>query len=81
MKVAFLSREYPPDTAWGGLASGYYNIAHALVKQGHEVHIICQAVEKAGDYIDGGVFVHRVGTNPRRYSAIVLFSNIQKRGI
>ena len=70
MKVAFLSREYPPDTAWGGIAAMYYSLASALARRGHEVHVVCQAVDTPGDLIDNGVLVHRVGTNPKRYSAV-----------
>jgi len=70
VKVAFLSREYPPDTAWGGVATVYYSLAYGLVERGHEVHVICQAVGKPRDLVDDGVFIHRVGTNPKRYSAM-----------
>ena len=70
MKVAFLSREYPPDTAWGGIATVYHSLACALVQRGHEVHVICQAVGETKELIDNGVFVYRVGTNPKRYSAV-----------
>lgn len=70
MRVAFVTREYPPDTAWGGIATMYHSLARALAARGHEVHVVCQAVSGPGDAIDGGVIVHRVGTNPGRYSAL-----------
>lgn len=70
MKVTILSREYPPDSAWGGIASFYYSLSRALAERGHEVHIICQAVAGPREYEDNGVFVHRVGTNPKQYSAL-----------
>ena len=70
MRIAIVSREYPPDSTWGGVATGYYNLAKGLVQQGHQVHVICQAVGKSSDYIDEGVFVYRVGTNWKRYSAL-----------
>lgn len=70
MRMAFLTREYPPDTLWGGVAVVYHTLARALVKRGHEVHVICQAVDKPKDLVEEGIFVHRVGTNPKRYSAI-----------
>jgi glycosyltransferase involved in cell wall biosynthesis len=70
MKVAFLSREYPPDSAWGGIATVYHTLACALAARGHEVHVICQAASEPRDFIDNGVFVHKVGTNPKRYSAM-----------
>jgi len=70
MKIAFLSREYPPDTAWGGLATLYHSLACALVQRGHEVHVICQALDKPAESVEDGVIVHRVGTNPKRYTAM-----------
>jgi len=70
LKIAFLTREYLPDTAWGGQAVMYHTLAVALAARGHEVHVICQAIGKPKDNVENGVFVHRVGTNPKRYSAI-----------
>jgi glycosyltransferase involved in cell wall biosynthesis len=70
MKVVFLSREYPPESAWGGIATMYYTLSHALADSGHEVHIVCQAVGGQRDFVDKGVFVHRVGRNPKRYSLL-----------
>jgi glycosyltransferase involved in cell wall biosynthesis len=68
MKVGFLTRNYPPDSLWGGDAIVYHNLARALAGRGCEVHVICQAVGKAGEWVEDGVFVHRVGTDARRYS-------------
>jgi glycosyltransferase involved in cell wall biosynthesis len=70
MKIAFVTRNYPPDTLWGGDAVYYHNLARTLAARGHEIHVICQAVNKPKDYKEDGVFVYRVGTNPRQYSAI-----------
>ena len=70
MKVAFLTREYPPDTAWGGIATMYHSLACALTQYGHEVHVVCQAVDNPCGLVEEGVFIHRVGTNPKRYSAL-----------
>jgi glycogen synthase len=69
MKIVILSREYPPDTAWGGLAIVYHSLACALVQRGHEVHVICQAMGKSRESVEDGVFVYRVGTNSKRYNA------------
>ena len=68
MKIAFLTRNYPPDSLWGGDAVVYENLARGLAQRGHEVHVICQATGKAEEHVQDGVFVHRVGTNPKRYS-------------
>ena len=48
----------------------YHTLSHALADSGHEVHIVCQAVGGQRDFVDKGVFVHRVGRNPKRYSLL-----------
>jgi len=60
MRIAIVSREYPPDSAWGGVATGYYNLAQGLAQQGNQVHVICQAadnvynpIEQGGTYLKG----------------------------
>jgi glycosyltransferase involved in cell wall biosynthesis len=68
MKIVFLTREFPPDSLWGGPAIVYHNYATSLTAKGHEVHVICQAVGEPKDLLDQGIFVHRVGTNCSRYS-------------
>src|SRR5204863_10186649 len=42
MRIAFVSQEYPPETAKGGLATQTYLKAHGLAARGHEVHVISQ---------------------------------------
>lgn len=56
MKIAFLTRNYPPDSLWGGDAVVYHNLARGLAERGHEVHVICQATGEAAEYVQGGVF-------------------------
>jgi len=69
MRIALLTREFPPDTVWGGQAVGYYDLARGLAKLGHEVHVICQAVGGAREYCEEGVFVHRVGGYVKQWSS------------
>ena len=69
MNVALLTREYPPDTIWGGEAFTYRDLASALAAKGHEVHVVCQAVGAPRDYVADGVSVHQVGRDSRSYSA------------
>jgi glycogen synthase len=70
MKIAILSREYPPDSNWGGIASVYYGLSNGLARKGHQVHVICQAAKRPEDLENDGIFIHRVGTNSKRYSAL-----------
>ena len=59
-RLCLLSREYPPDTAWGGIARAVETEARALAAAGVEVHVITLAPDGAErSYRDAGVEVHR----------------------
>lgn len=58
--ILLLSWEYPPLVV-GGLARHVYDLSQALVRLGHEVHIVTSSVEGLPDYeLDHGVHVHRI---------------------
>ena len=61
MKIALLSFEYPPETGFGGIGTYNWYHARALVKLGHEVHVLAgskKRLELQTSQHDG-VFVHR----------------------
>ena len=64
MNICFLSQEYPPETHVGGIGTYTYNIASALAKIGHEVHVIAASKSVDRTVQHNGVFVHRI---KRRY--------------
>ncbi len=69
MRIALVTREYPPETAWGGIGSFYHSFATALAKADHAVEVFCQGLSDSGSSMMGGVLVHRVrawkdGTGP-----------------
>jgi glycogen synthase len=41
MRIAYISYEYPPDTAFGGIATYMYNISRVMRLRGHEVEVFC----------------------------------------
>jgi glycosyltransferase involved in cell wall biosynthesis len=41
MRICFISREYPPDTGWGGIGAYTYQLCRELARQGHDVHVVC----------------------------------------
>ena len=47
MKVLFVTMEYPPDTAIGGIAFNIGGMAPAMVELGHEVHVLVLAQPEA----------------------------------
>lgn len=65
MRICLVSREYPPDSGWGGIASYTYQHAHALKNLGHDVEVIALAAydapaERTGKTMEDGIVVHRV---------------------
>jgi glycogen(starch) synthase len=61
MKVALLSYEYPPDTGFGGIGTHTWYQARALVRLGHDVHVVAGSIEPGTRRHDhDGVRVTRV---------------------
>jgi len=60
MNICFISKEYPPETGWGGIGTYIYNLSHGLSRLGHRVHVISQATEFEKDYEDESVYLHRI---------------------
>jgi glycosyltransferase involved in cell wall biosynthesis len=61
MRLALASREYPPETAHGGIGSQTYLKAHGLSARGHEVYVISGSVDgERHEYRDGDVQVIRI---------------------
>jgi glycogen(starch) synthase len=68
MKIALITREYPPETGWGGISTFYHRFAHALAERGHHVEVFAQATTTPRTEQDGPVPVHRF--IPRRYGVL-----------
>lgn len=60
MRICFISREYPPETGFGGIATFVKHLAHGLKELGHEVVVVALAKEQEKTVNDNGVVVHRV---------------------
>jgi glycosyltransferase involved in cell wall biosynthesis len=58
MRIAFLCEQYPP-IIWDGVGVYTHDIAHALARRGHEVHVLCTQGRSVRDDVYDGVHVHR----------------------
>lgn len=65
MRIAYLSKEYPPYGLNFASALFYPQLAVALVDLGHQVHIISQAVNGQYDGVEHGIYIHRTGPTQR----------------
>jgi glycosyltransferase involved in cell wall biosynthesis len=46
MRICLISREYPPDTGWGGIGAYTFQHAQGLKRLGHDVEVIALAKEE-----------------------------------
>jgi len=60
MKIAFISYEYPPDAAYGGIATYVRQAASMLATRGHHVEVFTSSPERSGAYDEEGIVVHRI---------------------
>lgn len=60
LNICLVSREYPPETGWGGIGNYTYNLAHSLSDLGCSVHVIAQSLDVDKDYLDDDVHIHRI---------------------
>ena len=59
--ICIISREFPPETAYGGIARLAHMQAHALAAAGVAVHVVTLAPDgESRTVLEGGVAVHRV---------------------
>ncbi len=64
MRIAMISREYPPDTGWGGIATHVYHLAQGLKTIGHDVEVFALSSKNTEQScVEGGIMVHRVGVH------------------
>lgn len=75
MKIAFISYEYPPDTATGGIATYVYQVARMMHQRGHHVEVFTSSPHREGMTIEDGVVVHRIlyatDTDRRNFAELV----------
>ena len=60
MNICFLSLEYPPETHVGGIGTYTYNMASAMAKLGHTVHVVTSSKYSDATVHENGVRVHRI---------------------
>jgi glycosyltransferase involved in cell wall biosynthesis len=67
MNIVLVAREFPPETAHGGIGTQTFAKAHGLVALGHKVTVISASVDQARhDRGDAGVRVIRIPTFDNR---------------
>ncbi|WP_324671903.1 glycosyltransferase family 4 protein [Hymenobacter sp. GOD-10R] len=78
MRIAYISFEYPPDTAVGGIATYVYQVSKMMKSRGHDVEVFCGSPTRTVSETFEGILVHRVLTDTGKFPKDVL-SIFQKK--
>lgn len=84
LKIAFISQEYPPDTAAGGIASYVYHASRMLAARRHLVEVFTRSASREGREDEAGVTVHRVRATHHDFGeriAPIAFARHQEVGL
>ena len=76
MKIAFISYEYPPETAFGGIATYAQQAVKMLSQNDHQVTVICGTHQENVTQMSHNITIHKIHEkNPAnfRFSAFNLF--------
>ncbi|MCE7948233.1 MAG: glycosyltransferase family 1 protein [Chloroflexi bacterium CFX4] len=60
LSLCFVTREYPPETGYGGIGTYYQAVAQTLAQRGHTVVILSEALGAESYTVIEGVHVYRV---------------------
>ncbi len=72
MNIAFISFEYPPDTAFGGIGTYIDQITRVLSNMGHTVHVFSASPTRDVDESINNLHIHRIRTtDPTKFKFLV----------
>lgn len=79
MRIAFISYEFPPDTALGGIATYVAQIARCLVAAGADVEVFCGSTTRTDQFTDEhGVHVSRLKVDRNAFPTAIVPGFIQR---
>ena len=60
LNICIISREFPPDTAFGGIGTFSLDTALMLVERGHRVTVLSQSLSVTRTFEHQGIIVHKL---------------------
>lgn len=82
MKIAYISYEYPTETAFGGVATYVHQVANMMNERGHQVEVFCASLTASSTENIDGVIVHRILTDSRflfPYDVLPVFTKFHEQ--
>jgi glycogen(starch) synthase len=79
LRLAYISFEYPPDSAFGGIATYVRQAALLMTHRGHDVEVFCSSPYRSVSEHSDGVLVHRIACTSRDIFRSEILSVFQNR--
>ncbi len=79
LKIAFVSYEYPPDTAFGGIGTYVYQVSKLLASRGHTVEVFTASHNRTITESIDGLVVNRVLCTDREIFRDVIVATFAAR--
>jgi glycosyltransferase involved in cell wall biosynthesis len=76
LNICIVSREYPPETLWGGIGTFTYNLAHGLNNIGHKVHVVAFTLGEDSSSDDNGIDIHRISSPKSPFKGKTLWDHV-----
>jgi glycogen(starch) synthase len=65
LRIAYISFEYPPDSAFGGIATYVHQVSKLMNARAHQVEVFCSSpLRNVSEQLDG-ILVHRIKSSDR----------------
>ena len=82
MRIAFVSYEFPPDTAFGGIATYVAQISRCLAAAGAEVEVFCGSQTHNDQFVDEhGVTVNRFKSDRNTFATVMVPGFVQRHRV
>ena len=76
LNICIVSREYPPETLWGGIGTFTYNLAHGLNNIGHKVYVLAFTLGEDSLSYDNGIEIHRISSPKSIFKGKTLWDHV-----
>lgn len=81
MVIAFISYEFPPETAYGGVATYIFQATKMLAERGNHIEVFCPSFINDSTEVENGLLVHRIKCDRVTFTKAVLTKFAERNNI
>lgn len=82
MNIAFISYEFPPETAYGGIATYVFQATKMLAERGNHIEVFCPSlIRDDSTEVENGLLVHRIKSDRDTFTKAILNKFTERHAI